>query len=44
MRKSLVFLLDKLTRTFEDQLQFCTQKRSKQGLKLQLMINNNTTH
>lgn len=32
MRKSLVFLLDKLTRTFEDQLQFCTQKRSKQGL------------
>lgn len=44
MQKSHVFLLDKLTRTFEDQLQFCAQKRSKQGLKLQLMRNNNTRY
>lgn len=43
MQKSHVFLLDKLTRTFEE-LQFCAQKRSKQGLKLQLMRNNNTRY
>lgn len=32
--KVIWFLLDKLTRTFEDELQFCTQKKKQTRIKI----------